>query len=79
MPADPVDRYVIKGKSLDELIEDYDRGLASGYGKDADATLGVALQYRVAKAQVFWARVSTGIAVSSLGVAIAAVIVAAAT
>ena len=77
VPSDEVDLYRVKGKSLDELIDDYDRGMAASHGKPAEETLSVGLQYRVAKAQVFWARVSGAIAAVSLVVAIAAVVVAA--
>lgn len=77
MPSDAVDRYVVKDKSLDELIDDYDRGVAYGSGKDAEEALRLGIQYRVAKAQQFWTWVSAAIAASSLAVAIAAVIVAA--
>ena len=66
----------MRGKSLDDLIDDYDRGIPQGHGKGAD-DIAIAFQYRVAKAQERWARVSTVIAAASVLVAIAAVIVAA--
>jgi hypothetical protein len=47
MPSDAVDRYVVKDKSLDELIDDYDRGVAYGSGKDAEEALRLGIQYRV--------------------------------
>ena len=76
MPEDRYDPYRVKGKSLDQLIDDYDRGIAAGEGKPAEETLSVGLQYRVAKAQIFWTRVSAGIAGASVIVAITALIVA---
>lgn len=71
------ERYVITGKSLDELIADYERGIVSIYPERAAAAMSVGLQYRVAKTQQLWTWVSAGVAAASVIVAIAAVLVAA--
>jgi hypothetical protein len=42
--------YRAKDRSLDELMDDFDRGLPQGEGRGSDPTL-VGFQYRVAKAQ----------------------------
>lgn len=63
-------------RSLDEIYTAYRQELPSGTENLVTAT-SVAFQYRVAKAQEKWARISTWIAGVSVAVAIAAVIVAA--
>ena len=68
--------YRTRGKSLDELMDELDRGIRESAGKDSNL-IALAFQYRVAKAQERWARISVVIAGVSTIVAIAAVLVAA--
>ena len=68
--------YRTRGKSLDELMDDFDREVPKGEGKGPEVTT-IAFQYRVAKAQERWSRVSALIAGSGVLVAVAAVLVAA--
>jgi hypothetical protein len=68
--------YRTLGKSLDQLMDELDRGVPEGAGKGPDL-IGLAFQYRVAKAQERWARISALIAASGVAVAVGAVIVAA--
>lgn len=64
------------GKSLDELKDAYDRGLPAGTENLAEAT-SIGFQYRVAKTQERWARISAMIAGAGVVIALAAVVVAA--
>ena len=66
----------LKNTSLDKLIDALERDVLSGEGRDP-TLVGIAIQYQVAKTQRRWTWVSAGIAVASVLVAIAAVIVAA--
>jgi hypothetical protein len=65
----------VKNRSLEEHYVAYLKEVASGRENLEEAT-NIGFQYQVAKAQRFWARVSFWVAVASLGVAIAAVVVA---
>jgi hypothetical protein len=76
VPIDDATVTKIKGRSLDEHYTAYLKKLASGTDDDEAAT-NIGFQYQVAKTQQFWARGSAGIAVVSVIVAIAAVVVAA--
>jgi hypothetical protein len=62
--------------SLDELYNAYLKELASGT-ENQEGPISVGFQFRVAKAQEKWARISAMIAGASVAVAIAALIVAA--
>ena len=63
-------------RSLDDIYDAYRKELASGT-ENLEAATSIAFQYRVAKAQEKWARISAWIAGVAVVVAIAAVIVAA--
>jgi hypothetical protein len=78
------ERYSVADKSLEELLRAVDSDLIAGKRHDAYEVLGAAVPLRVAieneraaQAIAKWARIATFSSVASVGVAIAAVIVAA--
>ncbi|HME02957.1 MAG TPA: hypothetical protein VKG38_07980 [Solirubrobacteraceae bacterium] len=72
------ERYTAKGKSVAQLLEDYELHLmdASQKGNTVDY-LHAALMARAAQVQRFWAIVAAVAACLSVGVAIVALVVAA--
>jgi hypothetical protein len=70
--------YSVRDKSLDELLADLEsRELQVALATDAYDIAGAAIAIKVAKTTQLWARVSAISAVTSVVLAIAAVVVAA--
>lgn len=71
------DEYSVKGKSVDQLVADLERGDPQGtIGGGAYELIQAALQAASTKAQVRWSRVAALAACASVVVAIAALVAA---
>lgn len=72
------ERYSAKGQTVDQIMEAVESGeMASTYAGSTDIYLQAALTAASVRAQEKWARIAVSVAVGSVLVAVAAVLVAA--